>query len=75
MISRFRRSTQVVVLTCMLVFGSLLMLGSFEMPSWSDPHHGGSYYHKIHKSFLIFYYGHTMHEGSYASGGHGNTSH
>ena len=52
------------------------MIGSFDTPGWSDPHHGGASYHKGHKTWLfLFYGGHTFHEGTYVSGGHGDTVH
>lgn len=76
MISQFRRMTQVAILTCMLVFGTLLMVGSFEAPVWSDPHHGKSVKHKIHQTWFFFLYGgHETHQNFYQNGGHGNTSH
>ena len=76
MISQFRRTVQVATLTFVLVFGMLLMIGGFEMPVWSDPHHGGTSYHKKHGTVMFFLYGGvTMEHAFYVNGGHGNTTH
>ncbi|MYC74671.1 hypothetical protein F4X10_02725 [Candidatus Poribacteria bacterium] len=73
MLNYFRRTAQVVMLTFLLVFGTLLMVGSFEMPGWSDAHHGDSYYADVHyKVAWIWYMGKTVLHEDYESGGHGD---
>ena len=37
MIRSIRNFAQVVALPCVLVFGGLVMVGSFEVPVWSHP--------------------------------------
>ena len=44
--ARLRRIAQVTLLTAVLVFGALLIVGSFNTPSWSDPHHGYEHYYE-----------------------------
>ena len=45
-----QRIAQITLLTVVLVFGTLLIVGSFNSIGWSDAHHGDShtgphYYH------------------------------
>ena len=76
MLNYFRRSAQVAVLTCLLVFGSLLMLGGFETTGWSDSHHGYETSNVTHETvFLCFYIGEHTHQKYYHNSGHGNTNH
>lgn len=39
MLRHVRRIAQVTLLTAVLVFSTLLVVGSFNTPSWSDGHH------------------------------------
>lgn len=40
-----KKTAQVVVLTAVLVFGGLLVAGSFDSPSWaSSAHYGSDFY-------------------------------
>ena len=41
--SHVQRVLQVSVVTAVLVFGSLLILGTFDNVGWSDDHHGKSH--------------------------------
>ena len=71
MLNYFRRTAQVAVLTCVLIFGTLLMLGSFETTGWSDSHHGFEYTREIHyEIFYVWYKGRSKLEKHYESGGH-----
>lgn len=44
MLAKVRRIAQVTLLTAALVFGAMLMIGSFDTPGWAHPHHGGEVY-------------------------------
>lgn len=71
MLSHFRRIIQVVALTFVLVFGTLLMVGSFEMPGWSDPVHvlQETTHVRVWPFYLLVTTTHYVHSG------HGDTEH
>ena len=76
MLNYFRRLVQVVVLTFVLVFGTLVMVGSFDTPSWSDSHHGYEKKKVTHETVLLFFYmGKESSQTFYHNSGHSNTSH
>ena len=76
MLNYFRRTAQVVMLTCVLIFGTLLILGSFETTGWSDSHHGYGHTKTVHNDWIFWWYtGETIVHEEYSNGGHGNTSH
>ena len=76
MLNYFRRTVQVAALTFVLVFGSLLMVGNFETPGWSDSHHGYETSKVTHETvFLFFYIGEHSHQKYYHNSGHSNTNH
>ena len=76
MLNYFRRTAQVAVLTCVLIFGTLLMLGSFGTTGWSDSHHGFETSNETHETVIFFFYiGEHTHQEYYENGGHGNTNH
>ncbi|MYC74670.1 hypothetical protein F4X10_02720 [Candidatus Poribacteria bacterium] len=76
MLNYFRRTAQVVMLTFLLVFGTLLMVGSFEMPGWSDSHHGYEKTRMGHETvFLLFYVGKETTIKYYHNSGHSDTNH
>ncbi|MYC74669.1 hypothetical protein F4X10_02715 [Candidatus Poribacteria bacterium] len=75
MLSHFRRITQVVVLTFMLVFSAFLMTVGFETPVRSDPHHGKVWFVDSHIGMWPFY-AHASHRiESYKASDHGDTKH
>lgn len=71
MFRHFRYITQVVALTFVLLFGALLMVGSFETPGWSDPVHVVQ--ETTHETVFYFYLPLTT--THYVHSGHGDTSH
>lgn len=68
-----QRIAQITLLTVVLVFGTLLIVGSFNNIGWSDAHHGESHSgpHYFHLDN-----GHhdpkTVKHGAYVNGGHGH---
>ena len=70
MLSHFRRIIQVVALTFVLVFGTLLIVGSFEMPAWSHPHSVHKETTRDHIHFLGIYTGRTTTVTHYIHNGH-----
>ena len=73
MLNYFRRTAQVVALTFVLIFSSLLMIGGLEVPSWSDAHHGYSHERIVHIDRIFWWYtGELKVHQEYHNGGHGN---
>ena len=75
MLNYFRRTAQVAILTFVLSFGVLLMIGGFNVPVWSDSHHGYSFENSVHKSRILWYSGATHVHREYHNGGHGDATH
>ena len=76
MITYVRRIVQVTLLTMVLVFGAMLIVGSLDTPGWSDPHHGYSTKGKIHVQIVPWVYaGAEVEHEAYVNGGHGSQSH
>ena len=65
MVRHFRRVAQVVALTCVLIFSTLLMVGSFETLGWSDEHHTHTYEDREHRNFYGIYYEYSYIENHY----------
>lgn len=61
MIARVRRIAQITLLTTVLVFGSLLLVGSFDTPVWSHGGHHHTWSKKVskHKGGFWIYWGST----------------
>ena len=76
MLNYFRRTAQVIALTFVLVFGTLLMVGSFDVPVWSDSHHGYESTRMGHETVVLFFYiGKVSTITYYHNSGHGETNH
>lgn len=56
MVRHFRRITQVVALTFVLLFCTLLVVGSFDTLGWSDEHHTHRHEIQEHRILLGIYY-------------------
>lgn len=69
------RFAQVALITVILVFGSLLVIGSFDIPGWSDAHHGYESYVEAHGGIFLWYIGGTYRHVHYKHSGHGDTIH
>lgn len=61
MIRYIKRTLQVTLLTAMLVFSGLLIMGSFDTPSWSASDH------VTHETYSSWWFIHTSGHESYAS--------
>lgn len=70
MLRHVRRIAQVTLLTAVLVFSTLLVVGSFDSSVWSDAHHGGSVTVTFHEGSWWNYKGHTRSVTVYVNGGH-----
>ena len=71
MIRHIRRVIQVSLFTCVLAFSSMLIITSFETPSWS---HFETVWHHTHESyktrFLFFHKGHENYVGGFEHTSH-----
>ena len=70
MFGYMRRIAQVTILTFVLVFGSLLVVGSFDTPGWSHAHDTDENYGGFTALFLKIHWGDEHYKGVTHSGSH-----
>jgi len=70
MLANVRCIAQVTLLTAVLVFGALLIVGSFDSPGWSDAHHGWEHTWTEYVAFCWIHLDITMSHTRYLNGDH-----